>query len=152
MSCIYRSFSYLAASYQAFKAIESNKPEDIKKWARFWVLLGFYTAAQPFLDMFLFWVPLYSEAKLATLMYLWVPGLQGAGHVYQRWLQPTLLEYEPVIDQKLNEGRAQMGDFVIGNMGKFLVLLREKGALLLAQVQQQAQLKAGPPEGAGKAD
>jgi hypothetical protein len=78
---------------------------------------------------------------------LLVAGLQGAGHVYQRWLQPTLLEYEPVIDQSLAESRAQLGDFVTSNLARLVQQVREKGAVLLAQVQQQAQLKVGTAPG-----
>jgi hypothetical protein len=73
-------------------------------------------------------------------------GLQGAGHVYQRWLQPLLLEYEPAIDQRLAESRTQLGDFVTSNLGRLLQLVREKGSVLLAQVQQ-AQLKVGAGTG-----
>jgi hypothetical protein len=83
LSC--RCISYLAASYQSFKAVEGNRPEEIKKWAKFWVILGFYTAAQPLLDALLFWLPLYNEARLAMLLYLWYPGelqsCSGATHL-----------------------------------------------------------------------
>ncbi|CAI5979440.1 unnamed protein product [Closterium sp. NIES-65] len=53
--------------------------------------------ASPLLD----WVPLYLEAKLAFIVYLWHPRTQGTEIVYGSMLQPLLSRHEPIIDRHL---------------------------------------------------
>jgi receptor expression-enhancing protein 1/2/3/4 len=41
-------------------------------------------------DQLIFWLPMYSEAKVALVVYLWHPRTQGAIFVYDTFLQPFL--------------------------------------------------------------
>jgi len=41
-------------------------------------------------DQLIFWLPMYSEAKVALVVYLWHPRTQGAVFVYDTFLQPFL--------------------------------------------------------------
>ncbi|CAI5955084.1 unnamed protein product [Closterium sp. NIES-65] len=47
------------------------------------------------------WIPLYHEAKLAFIIYLWHPRTQGTEIVYGSMLQPLLTRHEPIIDRHL---------------------------------------------------
>jgi receptor expression-enhancing protein 1/2/3/4 len=48
------------------------------------------TAVQPVLDTFVFWVPLYYEAKLAFVIYLLYPQLAGTTYLYHTYFEPMV--------------------------------------------------------------
>lgn len=63
-------------------------------------------------------MPLYYEAKLLFVVWLWHPRSKGAVYLYQHSLQPLLLVHEQTIDRKIEEFKAMGGDFVAGNFSK----------------------------------
>ena len=63
-------------------------------------------------------MPLYYEAKLLFVVWLWHPRSKGAVYLYQHSLQPLLLAHEQTIDRKIEEFKAMGGDFVAGNFSK----------------------------------
>lgn len=132
--------SYLWPAYQTFKAVEANKQSLIKAWAIYWMIIGLFSTIQPVLDTLLFWVPFYYVLRLIGAIYLWYPGLQGSLHVYGRWVQPFIYEYEPLIDRRLAEFKAQLGDTCSSSVQR----LREQLQAQMAVLMQQGQTKAGP--------
>ena len=179
---------YAYPAYQTFKALEMKGSDDVRKWAKYWIILGLYNAAAPAVELFLFWLPFFYEARLAGAIYLWsngarraaprragclqgsatqtyrppcsehatgtagaplppkrhaqliaspVAGLKGADEVYSRWVQPLVLQYEPLIDSKISAARAQAGDLLSSNAARLVALVQEKVAALL----QTATLK-----------
>ena len=72
-------FGYLWPGYQCYKALESDNRAQLQAWCKYWVIMAAFTAAAPLADTFLWWVPLYYEAKLAFAIYLWYNGERGGG-------------------------------------------------------------------------
>eukprot|EP00240_Pyramimonas_obovata_P010784 CAMPEP_0118922250 /NCGR_PEP_ID=MMETSP1169-20130426/1239_1 /TAXON_ID=36882 /ORGANISM="Pyramimonas obovata, Strain CCMP722" /LENGTH=124 /DNA_ID=CAMNT_0006863085 /DNA_START=298 /DNA_END=672 /DNA_ORIENTATION=+ len=61
-------------------------------------------------DAFVFWFPLYSEAKVAFVVWLWQPRTQGAKLLYESFLKPFLLEHEQEVDRCIDESRTRATD------------------------------------------
>ncbi|KAJ0521456.1 hypothetical protein HanIR_Chr10g0471081 [Helianthus annuus] len=59
-------------------------------------------------DIFLSWLPMYGEMKLALIIYLWYPKTKGIGYVYNAMLRPFVARHEPDIERKFkgNEGES----------------------------------------------
>lgn len=53
---------------------------------------------------------MYSEAKLAFVIYLWCPKTKGTTYVYDAFFRPVILRHEPEIDKNLLELRVRAGD------------------------------------------
>ena len=69
----YFIFSYAFPAYECFKIVEKNKPEieQLLLWSKYWILVAVITVLERIGDVFLCWLPFYSEAKLALFLYLW---------------------------------------------------------------------------------
>ncbi|KAJ0856384.1 hypothetical protein HanRHA438_Chr13g0577901 [Helianthus annuus] len=89
-------FGYAYPAYECFKSVEKNKP-DIEQ-LRFWCQ---------------YWVPMYSEAKLAFYIYLWYPKTKGTSYVYDSFFQPYISKHENEIDRSLSELRTMAGDMTV---------------------------------------
>ena len=55
-------------------------------------------------------MPLYYEAKLVFVIWLWYPASKGAVGLYTHTLQPFLAAHEASIDRQLAELRGLLGD------------------------------------------
>ncbi|CAN4093971.1 unnamed protein product [Withania somnifera] len=91
-----------------------NKP-DIQQlcfWCQYWILVAMLTVCERFGDAFISWVPMYSEAKLAFVIYLWCPKTKGTTYVYDAFFRPVVLRHEPEIDKNLLELRTRAGDML----------------------------------------
>ncbi|XP_027942599.1 HVA22-like protein i isoform X3 [Vigna unguiculata] len=60
-----------------------------------------------------YWVPMYSEAKLAFFIYLWYPKTKGTTYVYDSFFRPYVAKHEPEIDRSLSELRTRAGDIAV---------------------------------------
>lgn len=56
---------------------------------------------------------MYSEAKLALIIYLWYPKTKGTGYIYDALLKPFVSKHEPEIDRGFLEFRARAFDLAI---------------------------------------
>jgi len=65
-------------------------------------------------------IPLYYEAKLLFVIWLWHPQTRGAISLYENTVQPLLSHYEPQIDQFIAEGRGMASDAFSANIGKYV--------------------------------
>ncbi|KAF7052624.1 hypothetical protein CFC21_060698 [Triticum aestivum] len=63
-----------------------------------------------FVDWTVSWLPMYGEAKLLLVIYLWHPSTRGAGHVYGSFLHPLVAWHEADVDRGLLELRARARD------------------------------------------
>ena len=79
---------YAYPGYKCFKDIEKNKKDEWKDWLVYWVILAVFTMGERLADTFVFWFPLYSEAKVAFVVWLWQPRTQGAKFLYESFLKP----------------------------------------------------------------
>lgn len=101
------------------------------------VLMGLFTAVQPVADLFMFMFPLYYTAKVAFAVYLWSNNLSGAEKVYKLYVEPSIREYEPMIDKKLEEVKTMGSNLLSTNFTFFMTWLRSKILQLLAQQNEQ---------------
>ncbi|KAK4351885.1 hypothetical protein RND71_027403 [Anisodus tanguticus] len=107
-------FGYAYPAYECFKTVEMNKPDiqQLRFWCQYWILVAMMTVCERFGDAFISWVPMYSEAKLAFVIYLWCPKTKGTTYVYDAFFRPVILRHEPEIDKNLLELRTRAGDML----------------------------------------
>ena len=65
-------------------------------------------------------IPLYYEAKLLFVIWLWHPQSMGAVSLYTKTVQPLLSHYEPQVDHFVAEGRSLASDAFSANIGKYV--------------------------------
>ena len=63
-------------------------------------------------------IPLYYEAKLLFVLWLWYPSSKGALSLYTHTLQPLLSAHEATIDRTLAETRELLFDSFSANFSK----------------------------------
>ncbi|XP_037410113.1 HVA22-like protein i [Triticum dicoccoides] len=94
------------------------KAERIRLDFVLWVLVAMPMVIERFMDWTVSGLPMYEEAKLLLVIYLWQPStrvsmvfrFQGAGHVYDGFLHPLVAWHEADIDRGLLELRARARD------------------------------------------
>ncbi|EAZ45472.1 hypothetical protein OsJ_30125 [Oryza sativa Japonica Group] len=103
---------YAYPAYDCYKTLELNKPQidQLRFWCQYWILLAFLTTLETITYFTVSWLPMYGEAKLALVLYLWYPKTRGAKHVYESYLQPVLARHEADIDRGLLQLRASAKD------------------------------------------
>ncbi|KAJ8427080.1 hypothetical protein Cgig2_008949 [Carnegiea gigantea] len=103
---------YAYPAYECFKTVEKNKPEidQLRFWCQYWILVALLTVFERVGDTFVSWVPMYSEAKLAFIIYLWYPRTKGTTYVYESFFRPYVVKHETEIDRNLMELRTRAGD------------------------------------------
>ncbi|KAL6504748.1 hypothetical protein OROHE_023506 [Orobanche hederae] len=106
------AFGYLYPAYECYKSVEMNKPDirQLRFWCQYWILVAGLTVCERVGDMFIGWVPMYGEAKLAFFVYLWFPKTKGATYVYESFFRPYVAKHETEIDRSLLELRTRAGD------------------------------------------
>ncbi|CAO1635504.1 unnamed protein product [Parajaminaea phylloscopi] len=79
---------FLAPAYFSLRALETPQPEDDVQWLTYWVVFGFFTFAESFVNVILYWFPFYYTIKTFIVLYLMLPQTQGAKVVYGKVLRP----------------------------------------------------------------
>ncbi|GMP84244.1 hypothetical protein CsSME_00037840 [Camellia sinensis var. sinensis] len=79
------------------------------------VILAVLTILERIGDIFISWVPMYGETKLAIIIYLWFPKTKGTGYVYEKLLRPCVAKamQEPGLDRSFQELRARSWEVAI---------------------------------------
>lgn len=112
------------------------------------MLLAGFTAIQPLADTFLFFLPLYYEAKLAFVVYMWYPALSGAQHLYHQYAEPFIIQHEPLVDRRLEDGKKLLGSWAAQNASRAVQWAQNMVINLLRQTQHREEaaqpLKAEP--------
>ncbi|KAF5747170.1 HVA22-like protein i [Tripterygium wilfordii] len=108
-------FGYAYPAYECYKTVEKNKPEieQLRFWCQYWILVAVLTVCERIGDAFISWVPMYNEAKLAFVIYLWYPKTKGTTYVYDSFFRPYVAKHENDIDRNLFELRTRAGDMAI---------------------------------------
>jgi receptor expression-enhancing protein 1/2/3/4 len=133
-------FFFFFFSNKQQQALEMHKksPEKLRGWCIYWLVLATFTVFERITDAFLFFLPLYHEAKVAFVVYLWHPKSQGALYIYDKFVAPTLSKHEGLIDRKIEETQAKVGD-VIFTYSKMAYAYVQKMTLQLLQSLPTAQ-------------
>lgn len=106
---------YAYPAFECFKTVERNKVEihELRFWCQYWIIVAILTVIERFGDVFVAWLPMYNEMKLALFLYLWYPQAKGTRYVYHTFLRPLVVRHEPDIDRNFQELRARAWDLAI---------------------------------------
>lgn len=114
---------YIYPAYECFKSIEVSKRDvdRLQMWCQYWIIIAILTVIERLADVFVSWLPLYSEVKVAFLVYLWHPKTKGAMYVYSTFLKPLVSKHEMDIDRNLMFLRRQALQMSVVYWKKILV-------------------------------
>jgi receptor expression-enhancing protein 1/2/3/4 len=109
------ALGYAYPAYECFKIVERNRPdlEELRFWCQYWIIIAVLTVLERVGDVLVSWVPMYSEAKLAFIIYLWYPKTKGTTYVYTTFLRPLVSRHELEIDRNLNELSLRAADVAL---------------------------------------
>ncbi|KAK1647098.1 hypothetical protein QYE76_064903 [Lolium multiflorum] len=110
-------FGYAMPAFECFKTVEA-RPNDahmLRFWCQYWIIVAMVIAVESFIS----WMPMYGEIKLAFFVYLWYPKTKGSDIVYDTFLRPMVMQYEPNIEQRLLHLRARSGHLLSFYMKNF---------------------------------
>ncbi|KAM0829919.1 hypothetical protein ACQ4PT_066563 [Festuca glaucescens] len=112
------ALGYAYPVYGCYKTLERHQPEieQLRFWCQYWILVASLTVVERFADRAVSWLPMYGEAKLALVVYLWHPNTRGAGRVYEGYLRPLLARHGADIDRGLLEMRARARDLTASQL------------------------------------
>lgn len=83
--------------YLCFKDVEKKHTDKFREWLVYWLVLAAVVVVELIGDRFLFWLPMYYEAKVALVICLWHPKTKGALFVYDSFLLPFLQVGETIL-------------------------------------------------------
>ena len=138
----------LAPAFASFRALERGDSAGQRALLAYWVVFAALTAAEVPADAALSWLPLYSETKLALLLWLLTPRLSGALILYHGPLTAWLRRHQEIIDRTLQHAHLQYGVWALAGVlrGVFgVVLTLARAAWLLAPPPAAAQSSPAPP-------
>ncbi|XP_047313173.1 putative HVA22-like protein g [Impatiens glandulifera] len=106
---------YAYPALECFKAMEKRKPniEELRFWCQYWVIVAVLTILERFGDIFVSWLPMYGELKLALFIYLWYPKTKGSDYIYGNIVQPYVSRHELDFDRNLRVLRVKVWDLAI---------------------------------------
>eukprot|EP00252_Welwitschia_mirabilis_P006724 TRINITY_DN17625_c0_g1_i1.p1 TRINITY_DN17625_c0_g1~~TRINITY_DN17625_c0_g1_i1.p1 ORF type:complete len:276 (+),score=47.95 TRINITY_DN17625_c0_g1_i1:275-1102(+) len=131
---------YAYPAFECFKIVEKNKPdvEHLIFWCQYWIILAALTVFERVGDTFISWVPMYSEAKLAFIVYLWYPKTKGTTYVYEAFVKPFVMKHEVDIDRNIHELKTRAGDMIILYGRKSTIYVQARFLDLLQYVAAQS--------------
>ncbi|KAH9614118.1 hypothetical protein KSS87_010574 [Heliosperma pusillum] len=112
---LFMILGYAYPALECFKTVERNKVDihELRFWCQYWIIIAVLSVCERFGDIFISWVPLYGEMKLAFIIYLWYPRTKGTSYVYESILRPLVTKHETDIDKQLKELRLRAWDLAI---------------------------------------
>mmetsp|Transcript_848 Transcript_848/g.1148 ORF Transcript_848/g.1148 Transcript_848/m.1148 type:complete len:156 (+) Transcript_848:221-688(+) len=106
------TLGFALPSYRTFKSVRAHDNTLLREWCIYWLLIGFFVCFEWMGDIFLSWFPLYYEAKLALVIYLWNPRTRGASLIFNKYVEPLLLANEDKIDNFLQDAQTSLYYFI----------------------------------------
>lgn len=106
---------YAYPAFECFKTLEKHGVEngELRFWCQYWVIVAILTVFERVGDLFISWVPMYGEMKLALIIYLWYPKTKGTWYVYEAMLRPFVENHETDIERSLKALRSKAWDVAI---------------------------------------
>ncbi|KAI3870756.1 hypothetical protein MKX03_024110 [Papaver bracteatum] len=141
-------FGYAYPAFECFKAVEKNRmdTEQLRFWCQYWILAAMLTVSERVMDVFISWVPMYFEAKLAFFIYLWYPKTKGTTYVYESFFRPYLAKHEIEIDRSILELRARFTDITLLYVQKATSYGQTRAIETMQYVAAQTVLKPKPTQ------
>ncbi|KAL9244109.1 hypothetical protein vseg_017917 [Gypsophila vaccaria] len=103
---------YAYPAYACYKTVERNKPEieQLRFWCQYWILIALLTVFERIGETFVSWLPMYGEAKIVFIVFLWCSKTKGTTFVYDSFFKPYISKHETEIDRNLLELKTRAGD------------------------------------------
>merc|ERR1712035_173111 len=80
--------------------------DDDSKWLTYWVVYGFFSVMEFFVDIILSWFPFYFIAKTTLFVWCMAPiKSNGSQFIYSHVILPWFLKNETKIDNAFNRGK-----------------------------------------------
>ncbi|XP_034568587.1 uncharacterized protein [Setaria viridis] len=132
---------YAYPAYDCYKTVELNRPEveQLRFWCQYWILLSVLTVLERVGENFVSWLPMYSEAKLVFIVYLWYPKTRGTAYVYESFFKPYIAKHETEIDRNLLELRTRAGDMAVLYFQKVANYVQTRSYEILQYIASQSQ-------------
>ncbi|KAI5069577.1 hypothetical protein GOP47_0015878 [Adiantum capillus-veneris] len=134
---------YVYPAYKCFKVIDCGKKpksEELYTWCQYWIIIAVFTGCERVADTFISWLPFYSGAKLAFVVYLWHPDTKGTEYVYQTFLKPVVSKHTESVDFNLGLLR----DETMRVLGIFWTRLMHQLQSKASQMLHQDVVESGP--------
>ncbi|KAM3386921.1 hypothetical protein ACQJBY_010054 [Aegilops geniculata] len=133
-------FGYAMPALECFKAVEqrTGRTDQLRFWCQYWIILVILVIFDEIAGALISRIPMYYEVKLAFLVYLWYPQTRGSDIVYENFVRPLVMQYEPNIDERLRYLRANAGDLIVFYLKNFT----DRGYELFLRVLDFAQSQA----------
>ncbi|XP_024544532.1 putative HVA22-like protein g [Selaginella moellendorffii] len=130
---------YAYPAYECFKGVEKSRPDidALRFWCQYWMIIAVLTIFERIGDTFISWFPMYNEAKVAFIIYLWYPKTKGATYIYMTFLKPYVSFHEPTIDRHLNELKTRAGDLAYNYWQRAAMYVQARFLELLHYVASQ---------------
>mmetsp|Transcript_16796 Transcript_16796/g.46926 ORF Transcript_16796/g.46926 Transcript_16796/m.46926 type:complete len:177 (+) Transcript_16796:575-1105(+) len=143
------AFGYVYPAYLCFKALERRKPEQIREWCIYWLVLALWTATERVADYIIFWMPLYYEAKVLSVIFLWHPKTQGALYLYATMVQPWMASNQVAIDSNIDSAHTWVAEKISANFNRALSYVQYRAHEAIAYMQEVSQRHQQGQGGAG---
>lgn len=82
----------LYPAYCSLRVLADPEKADATQWLAYWIVYTAFTVIEQPLYMFLSFIPLYAELKLAFVLWLQLPQFFGATLLYTAYLEPLFQE------------------------------------------------------------
>jgi len=90
---------FIYPAYASIHALESVHKEDDTKWLTYWVVFSLFSVIEFFSDIIFSWFPFYWLAKVAFLIWCFMPmQCNGSMVIYNRFIRPVFLKTRTDID------------------------------------------------------
>ncbi|CAD7701423.1 unnamed protein product [Ostreobium quekettii] len=137
--------AYIWPGYQCFKALEKRRPEELRCWCEYWLVIATFASVERLADFALWWLPMYNLLKILSVVYLWHPKTQGASLIYRQSLQPFLAAHEARVDRAVGDASRFVTGYLDRYFGRVFGLLGDGAVLWLARLRL-----VGPAAGKGQ--
>jgi len=139
---------YIYPAYECFKTVEKNKPEmqQLRFWCQYWILIAVLSVFERVGDTFVSWIPLYSEAKLAFIVFLWCPKTKGSTFIYDSFFKPYVSKHETEIDRNLLELKTRARDMAFMYCRRAISCSQTRIFEILQYVAAQSTLMSRPTQ------
>ncbi|XP_075265622.1 uncharacterized protein LOC142358033 [Convolutriloba macropyga] len=112
------------------------------------LVLSLWTAVERLADYVIFWLPLYYEAKVLSVIFLWHPKTQGALYLYATMVQPWMISNQPAIDSNIDRAQTWVAQKISANFNRAMSYVQYRAHEAIAYMQEvsQRQGQGGAPQ------
>ena len=96
-------FGYLFPTLSSAKAVLAKDDDALREWLTYWAVFSVFTCLETVFDLLIWRLPFYEEFKIACVLWLSLPGFQGAFRVYNYVIHPYFEQYEEDIDSMVDK-------------------------------------------------